>query len=584
MANKKALLGGQQIKVENFSGFDKSRFNAFTAPLGAIVPMVKQLMIPGKFKLSINMSAQLPPLATDAFLRTHLKVEAFFVPLRLCYGGFQSWFAGESIAKGDTQIAQLGVAKLPRLKVQGSYSESSSVFHSASSVLLNELFGPHSLMDYFDVKPQLINGNVVAPSWFDPQIQGYKNYRNFNIFPFIAYQLCYHHWYRNKLIERPLFAPYDVFSSGTDPGAISHVPFFSGSNIAQFTVFGDVDSEVISTTGHRAAYRDVELMNGHLLQLRQRNYGFDYFTTALPSAQDGQPMSVDTSAGSFTISALRLANTAQHFAEINQLAGPDYIQVNKSRYGVAPSSVVAQRPVLLGSADFAMFTSGVEQTAQDVPSSPNGNPFAGIASRYGRAHAEGTDFVCAGDIDEPGYLMVMCSLVPEANYAVGVSHDMTIFTEEGSIVDLPVASLERAGLEPVFADELSIDDSGSGTRTVFGYQPRYMWHKAGQRNEVHGLFRQGASLEAFIPQRFGLSNGLVPTTLTSAFLKVMPSDLDNITAVAGAISEFGVMIDSKIDLFVSEPLSESVLPSLSDPAEEHGRSVYLKRGGVSVND
>lgn len=110
-----------------------------------------------------------------------------------------------------------------------------------------------------------------------------------------------------------------------------------------------------------------------------------------------------------------------------------------------------------------------------------------------------------------------------------------------------------------------------------------MWHKAGQVNEVHGLFRQGSSLEAFIPQRLSV-NGQMFSGLTSAFLKVDPSDLDNVTAVAGAISEYGVMIDSKIDLFVSEPLSESCLPSLSDPAEEHGRSVYLKRGGVSVND
>ena len=89
MANKKALLGGAQIKVENVSGFDKSRFNGFTAPLGASVPMAKQLMIPGRFKLSVKLSAQLPPLATDAFLRTHLKVEAFLVPMRLCYGGFE---------------------------------------------------------------------------------------------------------------------------------------------------------------------------------------------------------------------------------------------------------------------------------------------------------------------------------------------------------------------------------------------------------------------------------------------------------------------------------------------------------------
>lgn len=552
MASKKALLGGQQIKVENFSGFDKSRFNAFTAPLGAIVPMVKQLMIPGKFKLKINLSAQLPPLATDAFLRTHLKVEAFFVPLRLCYGGFQSWFSGEYVAASDsaTQQTTLTRAKLPKLGFSRSY-----YFDDAHKEEFDKLFGVHSLLDYFGVKwPLGDDGKPVRSLW-----PYEEDFQDFNIFPFIAYQLCFHHWYRNKLIERPLFAS-PTTSQGT---SAAYLPFQAFSDVRRF----------VSSTS---------LLNGDLRDLRQRNYGFDYFTTALPSAQDGQPMAVDTSGGNFTISALRLANAASRFAEVNQLAGPDYIQVNKSRYGVAPSSVVAQRPVLLGSADFPMFTSGVEQTAQDSGAGATGNPFAGIAARYGRAHAEGSDFVCEADVDEPGYLMVMCSLVPEANYATGIAHDMRLFTEEGSLVDLPVASLERSGMEPIYSEELSVPGRSNETTRVFGYQPRYMWHKAGQINEVHGLFRQKASLEAFIPQR--LFDTQYQVGLSDSFLKVAPSDLDNVTAVAGAISEFGVMIDSKIDLFVTEPLSESCLPSLSDPAEEHGRSVYLKRGGVSVND
>ena len=571
MANKKALLGGQHVKVEQFSGFDKSRFNAFTAPLGAIVPFVKQLLLPGSFDLKVAISASLPPLATDAFLRSHLKVEAFFVPLRLCYGGFASWFANEKVASVSHPSSTLSVAKLPRLKCLGAYTDSGGVSHSAVQSTFNSVFGPHTLMDYFGVKYPLLNGNVVLPSWADPQISGYYNYTYFNIFPFISYALCYDHWYRNKLIERPLFCPPDAsYNPNTDHPAF--LPFVSFSNIQDFK---------LDFTG--SGQSSDSLLNGSLRDLRYRNYGYDYFTTALPSAQDGSPMSVDTSAGSFTISALRLANAGQRFAELNQLASPDYRQVNKARYGVMPSSVVAQRPVLLGSADFPMFTSGVEQTAQGTGGASTGNPFAGIASRYGRAHAEGSDFVCMGQVDEPGYLMVMCSLVPEANYAIGISHDMRIFTKPGSIVDLPNHVLEIAGMEPILSEEVGFDDSADNTgQDIFGYQPRYMWHKAGPCNEVHGLFRQGASLQSFIPQRLS-SGGSYFNQINTAFLKVAPGDLDNITAVSAALSSYGVMIDSRIDLSVSEPLSESVLPSLVDPAYEHGRDVYLKRGGISVD-
>lgn len=554
MANKKSLLGGATIKVENMSGFDKSGFHALTAPLGAIVPIRKQLLLPGKGKLSIKISAQLPPLATDAFLRTHLKVEAFLVPMRLCYGGFQSWFSGEQISRVSGSDVSLGVAKLPVFYFNGRNAS----ITPENQAVFNRVFGVHSLMDYFGVKQPLDGGNVKISMMHEDS--------RFNIFPFIAYQLCYHHWYRNKLVQRPLFAPTDHSGSLVNLRA-SYLPFANFQSVFNF-----------GFNYNGSTFDNLcRLLNGDLVTLRQRNYGYDYFTTGLPSAQDGQPMSVDTSSGSFTISALRLSNSLQHFAEVNQLAGPDYIQTCRARFGKAPSDGVAQRPILLGSADFPMFTSGVEQTAQDVPASPNGNPFAGIGARYGRAHAEGSDFVCEFDCDEPSYLMVMASLVPEANYATGIAHDMSIFTQEGSIVDLPCAELERAGLEPIFTKELAANSQAQ--QDVFAYQPRYMWHKAGQLNEVSGLFRQGASLESFIPQR---DFTLATPTLSSDFLQVDPTDLDNVTAVSGAISEFGVMIDSAIELYVSEPLGESVLPSLVDPASEHGNSVYLQRGGISL--
>lgn len=553
MANKKLLLGGAQIKVENVSGFDKSRFNAFTAPLGALVPMAKQLMIPGRFKLSIKLSAQLPPLATDAFLRTHLKVEAFLVPMRLCYGGFESWFSGREVSEVTSSGSEFVRAKLPYLSVYPTVSE------DMNQDSVDALFGVHSLMDYFNVKVPLSDGHV--------SLSHFPSYNNkFNIFPFVSYALIYDHWYRNKLIERPLFSPV-VINSVSTSNYFSALPWVSFSQRKSFDVYLDDELDT--------AFDAVRLLNGNLFDLRKRNYGYDYYTTALPSAQEGSPMSVDTSGGSFTISSLRSQNALQHFAEVNQLAGPDMVQANKARYGVDLSDGVAQRPILLGSADFPMFTAGVEQTAQGS-SSDTSNPFAGIAARYGRAHAEGSNFVCEGMVKEPSYLMVICSLVPEANYSSGIAHDMRIFTEEGSLVDLPVGMLEQTGYEPVLAEEIFADEQYSGE--IFGYQPRYMWHKAGAVNEVHGLFRYGASLSSFIPQR---EFGSVPQ-ISSAFLKVRPDDLDGVMAVNGSLSEFGVMVDSSIELYVSEPLGESVLPSLVDPASEHGYSIYVKRGGQSL--
>lgn len=68
-------------------------------------------------------------------------------------------------------------------------------------------------------------------------------------------------------------------------------------------------------------------------------------------------------------------------------------------------------------------------------------------------------------------------------------------------------------------------------------------------------------------------------TISSNFLRIPKTALDDVAAVNEGISNYGVLIDCAIKMFVSEPLSESALPSLVDPAREHGKSIYLKNGG-----
>lgn len=554
-----------------------------------MTPLVKQLLIPSAGRMSLKISAQLPPLASDAFLRSHLKVEAFAVPLRICYGGFESWLCGREIWDSDAQAFTR--AKLPYaflsgpgdqadLWTGGTYTDNAQgVFSSRPQN------GPGSLHDYLGVhfhsgssassadfgmfSPLPQSGdkvNITLSS--DDVIQGTRA----NLFPYLCYGLIYDEWYRNKLVQKPLFGP--PSARPNQAGTIDalsmqagNIPFMSSAQ--RFGIINDTNRHFDGNTDATVVSGD--LFNGNLFQLRQRNYGDDYFTAATPSAQEGDPAFIDTSAGGFTIGALRLQNSMQEFKERNEYASPDYLQTLVVRWGVAPSASIAQKPVLIGSADFPMYTSGVEQTAQGTGQSTS-NPFASVGARYGRGHAEGTDFVCDFDIKEPSYLMVLVSLVPEATYLQGFDHDMQILTEEGSVVDLPSAQFENVGNEPIFRNE--IVSSGNG---VFGYVQRYLWHKLGNRNQAHGLFK--TDLKSFIVQRRFAS----APQLGSDFLQVSTSDLDNVAAVAGDVSKYGVMIDARIDLSVSEPLSESAIPSLSDPAQEHGYNVYVKTGGSKLS-
>lgn len=574
--SKKSLTNGVVIKTEQRSGFDKSFFNALTTGVGTLTPLVKQLVIPNSDgKCTVRISAQLPPLAADAYIRSHLKLEGFFCPLRLGYGGFESWFCGKEIYIPESDT--FSRAKLPRLMVPSKYEDYQGTIDM--QVVADKAFGQSSLLDYFGAywKPDRLFKTNYSRTMEVLDFNGDPMNLDFsavNIFPWLLYGLIYDEYYRNKLVEKPLFSAPRVKCSGPNDWRASGLgawalPYISSENIID--VVGATEAFSGFDSGEYVMYDT--LLNGSLTDIRQRNYGDDYFTAATPQPQEGNPITIGTVGNQFTISAFRLGAAMQEFAELNNFASPDYLQTLSARYGASLKAGIAQKPILLGSADFAMYTSGVEQTAQGSNQSVN-NPFDTVGARYGRAHAEGTDFVCSFNADEPGYFFVIASLVPEAQYYEGIAKDLLLFNDEGSLTDLPTGIFEHIGNQAISLQEL---DSTAHDQP-FGYVQRYLFHKLGNRNQVHGLFRKDESLGAFVVQRDTRS----VVGINSTFLKVMPTDLDNVAAVSAGISKFGVMIDSSIQLFVSEPLTESAIPCLANPSKEHGRSVYVKTGGSKL--
>lgn len=598
MANKSVLIGGRTINVKGRSSFDKSFLNALTTGVGTITPIFKKLVIPSSGRITVPVHVELPPLATDAYLRSHLKLEAFYTPARLLTGSFQSWFSGEEVY--DAATGQFGRAELPcafvpsYLVKDGDQTTTIGIVDSE----INFCFGPSSLTDYFNVKFKISSGDTVVP-FFDelPAFSdGVDDYTargcRLNLLPYLNYHLLFHHFYRNKSVQRPVFAPTpdSVPASATSILHAYNIPFVCslskrdvllGSSMETDTEGSDPLSSFIDVPA--SCINDILLDGTSLFSLRQRNFGDDYFTAARPQAQSGSPVTVQVDAdGKFSIASLRMQNALQEFAEVQGYATPDYVQTNLARYGVSVANAVCQKPVILGSADFPIFTKSVElnsnlDSGAALGSGNTRNPFANdgiLGAKAGSASGNGT-FSFDFDVKEVGYIMVMATLVPEANYATGIDHDMRIFVGSGDLTDLPCSLLEHVGDEPIMSSELY---SSSAATTVFGYVQRYLWHKAGAGNQIHGLYRKGESLEAFIPQREFTST----PQISSAFLRVPTTALDDVASVSSGISNYGVQLDCAFNVHISEPLSESALPSLSDPAREHGREVYLSNGGSNL--
>ena len=85
------------VKVQKKSGFDKSFQNLFTSKVGTITPILVDELIPNStVHLKAAITAALPPLASDTFMRCKLKYAAFFVPSRLLIQGYEKWLTNNT--------------------------------------------------------------------------------------------------------------------------------------------------------------------------------------------------------------------------------------------------------------------------------------------------------------------------------------------------------------------------------------------------------------------------------------------------------------------------------------------------------
>lgn len=542
------------IQVPKLSGFDKSHQNLLTSKVGTITPILCDELIPGgTVDLNHALSASLPPLASDTYMRCSIKTEAFFVPFRLLDGGFEAWFTDEAkdfIDEIDPTITTDSYrAYLPVIKDNKPIAQGVDSF-------VAPLTANGSLGDYLGLKttnPNFLKNGITA-------------------LPFLAYHRIWNDWYRNTLVQKECFVPYTGFSDDAfNLGACSSPFVFHRSGSYQW----DSEEKLLLADGKK------------LYDLRQRNFGLDYFTTATPQPQQGSAqkvtMSVSNNEAAFSIADLRAINSMQQFKERNNLLGNLYVEQMYGRYGVRPSDGIAQRALYLGRSEFEVYSKGIYQSApftddnssSAVPYPDNANPFGSVGSRYGSAYASGKSSSVVFQAKEPGYFFVMATLVPRVTYSAGVKRALTHYIGDGSLSDLANPILQNVGPQPIYQYELN-GEYGNG---IFGYTDRYAEFKT-MEDELHGLLRDGQSLESFALQRsFSYSDSV---QINSAFLEIPTDYMDQVTAVKEWISEYGYWLDVYFDYKVSMPLAKYALPSLQDPAYEHGKTLVVPRGGSKL--
>lgn len=595
------ILKNVPVDIPNKSSHNLSHSNTLTTKVGTITPILVDTLIPNDtIDIDISGEVQLPPMATDFYGVVKGKIEAFFVPFRLLWGGWEDYITsletnpyGSEVVLDDGSSSGYVIPKnktlstLPVLQLytlQGSSVEDAAKY--PSNKIGHDEYGPGTLADYLGFK--FVSDPTLTKSVF---------YKVPNCLPFVAYHLIWDNWYRNTFIQKPCFSRLSVsssssfyFPSSTSSSGLPIPAFNLPYNVGYFGLYDDSTHEVIDYAGYEPLINGQLADNVFLSELRQRNWELDYFTNAKPEPQAGDPVSIKiASDDTFTISSLRAANSVQQYRERNNLLGFRYADQIRGKFGINPSDAVMQRPVYLGQVTLDVYTRGIYQqtpaggTSGSPDASTSANPFNSVAAKYGSpiGVVTGQNIVRNFTATEHGFIFINFTLCPQAQYSSGIRR----YLYYSDPTDFADPLLQSVGNQAIYKQELIADENMLGTIPhypslqpnidqsdfYFGYTDRYAEYKD-YLDEVHGLLVDGQSLDAFALQRSFAGQDNRPE-LSGDFITIPTDYLDQVAAVQGDVSKYGCWCNFYFDYKKNSVLQPYSIPTLGRPANTHIETV-----------
>ncbi|MBS1353171.1 MAG: hypothetical protein HPZ82_06535 [Coprobacter sp.] len=202
-----------------------------------------------------------------------------------------------------------------------------------------------------------------------------------------------------------------------------------------------------------------------------------------------QPANIDNSANlkvdlsnvnSATINELRRAVKAQEWLEKSALGGSRYIEQILAHFGVRSSDARLQRAQYLGGGVSPLRVSEVLQT-----SSTEGQP-SPLGDMGGHAYSVGNTNRFKRFFEEHGFVMGIMSILPRSSYQQGLPR---MFSRQDKF-DYFWPEFAHIGEQEVKNKEIyyPVDGNNSVGEETFGYQSRYAEYKTAQ-SRVAGAFR-----------------------------------------------------------------------------------------------
>lgn len=539
-----AVFTSMEYDAPTRNAFNLSKQTHGTLRFGKLYPVYSRMVFSGdSFKITPSHFIRFASVISPILNKISITYSAFYVPFRLVWKFFPTFISGgynndgiytdaqgNYLDKNDNLTTTPFKPEIPTIDLlEQAQPTSPYVFEPYDGSLLDWLGYP-TFPNQTALK-SIVDSGEVDSSFRSSQIV--------NALPLMCYHKVVKDWFTNNNIKDESLLK-------------SYIP----SNVSGL--------QHSLSAGGSSQFRDIS----GVTQLAYVNYGLDYFTSALPYLQRGEPIllngannevafdSSKSTDGSFlhyaynnslagqenglsvnqgqltgidtiktlqidnssnlsvqlgtTIQELRFANALQEWAEKSLRVGTRYIDFLKAFFGVKSSDRSLQRSEYLGSSVHDVTKFDIDQTSGTDFGLDEATP-QGTTTTKLIASDSSKSFDCY--CEEHGMIFVMAYLTPETIYKNRIRTEYLYKDKEDFLFP------EFAHLSPqaVQNQELFVPRSESECKNyrptnVFGYQDRYNELRQ-DTNDVHGDFK--GNLSFFLQMR----NFTSMPALNTQFLK-----------------------------------------------------------------
>lgn len=495
------------------NAFDLSQRHLFTAPAGALLPIMSLDLMPhDHVEIQASDFMRTESMNSAAFMSMRSVYEFFFVPYSQIWHPFDQFITGMNDYK-NASLSSFHGGKAPQKIPATKIGDIIQHLETLDKEKNKDIFGFPEKNNFIRLFDLLGYGRPYDTKGKSRSLSSDSPYFEHKVTPlrFAAYQKIYSDYYRNTTYEAVDVSSFNFDDVKDDIAGVDFIKRFG--------------------------------------ELRYRNAQQDYYTNLRPTplfsmdtstiipqsipgldtrslSENGQTVTfvqgVSSTNNDISVSSIRTAFALDKLLSVTMRAGKTYSEQIRAHFGVEVSEGRDREVLYLGGFDSNIQVGDVTQTSGSGQDSDQYSLAGGYLGKItGKGTASGSGSI-KFDAKEHGILMCVYSLVPDMQYDC---NRLDPFVFKQNRADFFIPEFENLGMQPLHSITIN-DDISKGQ--AFGWQVRYSEYKTAL-DINHGQFMNGEPRSFWCVARARAADTL--DTFSIASLKINPRWLDDVFLV-----------------------------------------------------